>query len=46
MFCIYTRGNDTYEFDAENKAEETKKIRDICKERGWKIKDMKRVIHE
>ena len=42
MICKWTHGGNAYEFDADNKADETKKVRDICRDRGWKIKDMKR----
>jgi len=46
MICKWSIGNIIFEFDADNKADETKQIRDICRERGWKFKDMKKVIHE
>ena len=44
MICTYRYEAHTYEFDATSKADETKKVWDICKERGWKIKDMKREV--
>jgi len=40
MICKWSIGNHTFEFDAENKAEKTKKVRAICRERGWRGKDM------
>ena len=42
MICKWTHGQHTYEFDAISKAHELAQVRDICKERGWKIKDMKK----
>ena len=40
MICIWKYGNTVIEFDATSKADELAQVRDICKERGWKIKDM------
>jgi len=40
MICKWSIGNIIFEFDAENKAEETRKVQEWAKENGWKMEDM------
>lgn len=40
MICKWSHGLIVFEFDATSRADELAQVRAICKERGWKFKDM------
>ena len=42
MICTYRHGTHTYEFDAKNRADENRKVREWAKEHGWKFENVKR----
>ncbi len=42
MICKWAHGNAVFEFDADTRAEEMRKLRELAKERGYKLYQMVR----